>query len=102
MITDGAGFEEWHVHQNGWLTGVYYAAVPTGLDESTGSAGCLEFGLPDIVKGVEPPEGAPSTLLRPEPGLLSISPSHAYHRTHPHRRDDWRIWSRSTWCLFDE
>ena len=50
-----------------------------------------KFGLPDTLKGVEPPAGTPSTLLRPESGLLSISPSHAYHRTHPHQRADWRI-----------
>lgn len=91
VVTDRTGFEDWHLHPNGWLTGVYYAAVPPGLSESTGRAGCLEFGLPDNLRGFDPPPGSPVTLLRPERGLLAINPSHAYHRTHPHGQDGWRI-----------
>lgn len=95
VITRGEGHELWHVHQNGWLSGVYYVAVPDSIRRADDKAGCIELGRPDpsVPSVARPASGVtlPSQLIRPEPGMLLIFPSHAYHRTYPHRGDNQRI-----------
>ena len=84
VITEAAGWEQWHMHPLGWATGGYYVEVPEAVQHGSGPAGCLEFGLPDHRIGRETAEAFGSTLVRPQPGLLNLFPSHAFHRTHPH------------------
>lgn len=84
VMTDGEGFEEWHVHQFGWLSGVYYAGVPDSIINGEEQGGCIAFGVPSDLAGPEVAEAFGTTLVRPEAGLLMLFPSHLYHRTFPH------------------
>src|SRR5690606_12941885 len=80
VLTDADGFEEWHVHQSGWMSGVYYVDVPPALASHNGREGCIAFGLPELLVGEDNARAYGETLVRPEPGLLMLFPSHAYHR----------------------
>ncbi len=91
VMTDAPGWERWHMHPLGWATGGYYVAVPDAVVAGTGPAGCLEFGLPEHRIGAAAAAAYGSTLLRPAPGMLTLFPSHAYHRTHPHGAAGLRI-----------
>jgi len=90
-ITGPDGFETWHIHQRGWLSGVYYLAVPDAVTAGTTPAGCIAFGLDDAFAGVAAAEAYGETLVRPRPGMLMLFPSHCYHRTFAHGADGLRI-----------
>ena len=90
-ITGPDGFETWHIHQQGWLSGVYYVAVPDGVVHGIGPDGCIAFGLDDAFAGTEASDAYGQTVIRPSTGMLMLFPSHCYHRTFPHRGDDRRI-----------
>lgn len=96
VTTEGNGYETWHVHQNGWLSGVYYIHVPDHIAKATGSEGCLAFGLPADLIGEQRAEEFGERLRRPRSGLLMMFPSHVYHRTFPHNGTGRRIC-----CAFD-
>ncbi len=91
VITDEDGFETWHVHQFGWLSGVYYAAVPEAVATSGDERGCIVFGLPEGRVDEATARAFGERLIRPEPGLMMLFPAHSYHRTHPHRASGRRI-----------
>jgi tetratricopeptide (TPR) repeat protein len=84
VITEGTGFETWHVHQFGWMSGVYYVQVPDVIMHGAGDGGCLAFGLPAALAGDAAAHAYGEERVRPQPGLLLMFPSHAYHRTYPH------------------
>ena len=91
VITKGAGYETWHVHQFGWLSGVYYVQIPNAIANGTDRCGCLAFGLPDDLAGADASAAFGEHVVRPQPGMLLTFPSHVYHRTYPHGADDKRI-----------
>lgn len=91
VITDGVGFETWHVHQFGWLSGVYYLTVPEVVRDGSDTGGCLGLGIDDALVGDDAAAAYGIDLLRPEPGMLTLFPSHSYHRTWPHRSNERRI-----------
>jgi uncharacterized protein (TIGR02466 family) len=91
VITEGEGFEDWHVHQFGWLSGVYYVQVPETISQGNSKEGCLAFGLPEDLAGQAGAEAFGETLVRPEEGMLLTFPSHCYHRTYPHHGTGKRI-----------
>lgn len=91
VITEGDGYEEWHVHQNGWMSGVYYVDVPDSVTSGSGPGGCIAFGLPEDLVGDTAAREFGQTLVRPEAGLMMLFPSHTYHRTFPHHGDGRRI-----------
>jgi len=91
VLTDAEGYEEWHVHQSGWMSGVYYVEVPPAVASYNGREGCIAFGLPESLIGEENARTYGETLVRPEPGLLMLFPSHAYHRTFAHGSEGRRI-----------
>jgi Putative 2OG-Fe(II) oxygenase len=72
----------WHIHQAGWISGVYYVAMPEVARGDDTSRGAIEFGP-------YPFTGNDRLLLpyrwhvTPAPGLLVIFPSHFAHRTWP-------------------
>jgi hypothetical protein len=84
VITEGDGFESWHVHQFGWLSGVYYVQIPDEITLGSDLGGCLAFGLPEEFTGIETAEAYGTTPVRPEPGMMLTFPSHVFHRTYPH------------------
>jgi uncharacterized protein (TIGR02466 family) len=91
VITGPEGRERWHMHPQGWATGGYYVEVPDRVQRGNSPAGCLEFGLSDYRIGQAAAESFGARLVRPQPGLLTLFPSHAYHRTHPHGAEGRRI-----------
>ena len=84
VITEGDGFEGWHVHQFGWLSGVYYVQIPDEIVFGIDQGGCLAFGLPEEFTGIETADAYGTTQVRPEPGMMLTFPSHVFHRTYPH------------------
>lgn len=79
-----------HIHPTGWLSGVYYPALPGALrDGEDGEAGWIEFGRP----GTDFPLTAVPRVhsLRPREGLLVLFPSYFYHRTLPFSSDEPRV-----------
>jgi tetratricopeptide (TPR) repeat protein len=91
VITESTGFETWHVHQFGWMSGVYYVQVPHAIAQGEGDAGCLSFGLSEELAGASAARAYGEERIRPQPGLLLLFPSHAYHRTFPHGQPERRI-----------
>ena len=91
VITAGNGHETWHVHQFGWLSGVYYVSVPESIALGTDRKGCLSFGLPEGVLGEAIAASYGERFVRPEAGMLLTFPSHVYHRTYPHEGEGKRI-----------
>lgn len=81
-ILHGAGYDGSHIHNEGWLSGVYYVKVPDLAEETWGRGeGCIQFG--------EPPPGYVSdlnqsyTALRPEVGMTVFFPSYYWHGVQP-------------------
>ena len=91
VMTDGTGYETWHVHQFGWLSGVYYVQIPPSITAGEDQAGCIAFGLPEEVVGDAAATDYGRHVVRPEEGMLMLFPSHTYHRTWPHGADARRI-----------
>jgi tetratricopeptide (TPR) repeat protein len=91
VMTDGDGFEDWHVHQNGWLSGAYYVDIPDFIRDGEGPGGCVAFGLPEGIVGDDAQEKFGMRLFRPSSGLVMMFPAHSFHRTYAHRGNKRRI-----------
>jgi tetratricopeptide (TPR) repeat protein len=91
VITGAEGHEQWHMHPHGWMSGGYYPQVPDNVDVRTSKAGCLALGLPGGMIGENASTNFGETLVHPKAGLLTLFPSHTYHRTYPHGADSKRI-----------
>lgn len=91
VIVEGDGWEEWHTHPNGWISGGYYIRVPDAVANGSDEAGCFALGLADGLAGTDAAQGVGQRLIRPQTGSLVLFPSHGYHRTYPHRGESRRI-----------
>lgn len=91
VITESTGFETWHVHQFGWLSGVYYVQIPDAIATGTDEAGCIAFGIPADIVGDDAAHAFGITVIRPSAGTVMLFPSHCYHRTFPHGAAERRI-----------
>jgi tetratricopeptide (TPR) repeat protein len=90
ILTEDHRYHGWHLHQAGWISGVYYIEVPEidyGRDES---AGTIEFGPYPFAQNEEKLRPY-RWRVRPEPGLLLLFPSYFAHRTWPTRLPSHRI-----------
>jgi len=86
-VLEHEGHQDPHLHPAGWLSGVYYVALPAVEENS--QAGWLELGrAPDILPARA---DAPVRLHRPQLGVLLTFPSYLYHRTLPHASEQPRI-----------
>lgn len=79
-----------HIHEQSWLSGAYYVALPPAL--GTGGddrAGWIEFGRPYRTL----PDAPDATLrtIKPAEGTLLLFPSYLFHRTLPFAGDGERI-----------
>lgn len=86
-ILGGDGYDGNHIHNEGWLSGVYYVRVPE-LDEEEWERGegCIQFGEPPLPFVSE--RNCSQRRIRPEPGKLVFFPSYYWHGVRPfHRRD---------------
>jgi tetratricopeptide (TPR) repeat protein len=88
------GHEDWHMHPGGWISGVYYAAVPAAMPpvapHDDGHPGAIEFG-PFPFGGEREVRSWPRSRVTPRPGMLLLFPSYYGHRTYPTRVGDPRI-----------
>ena len=84
----GEGYQAQHMPPSGWLSGVYYVAVPKIAGEG-GNDGWIEFGQPgpEYHFSAEPD----LRLVKPEPGMMVMFPSYMFHRTIPFQSDETRI-----------
>jgi len=82
------GYHVDHVHQRGWLSSAFYAAVPPVMKPEDAHAGWLRFGKPGVVTR---PELPPDHRLRPEPGKLVLFPSYMWHGVEPFKSDGPRL-----------
>jgi hypothetical protein len=73
------GHEQWHIHPAGWLSGVYYVAIP---EMSPPPAGAIGFGPYPIKRWIADLD-FPRWDVQPEVGQLLIFPSYFTHRTWP-------------------
>jgi hypothetical protein len=83
------GHEAWHLHARGYLSGVYYVAVPDD-PSGDGCAGAIAFG-PMPFGATQPAPAWPPWRIRPEPGLLLLFPSWYGHRTWPTQSEQTRL-----------
>lgn len=67
-----------HIHPQGWISAVYYVAVPEAV--SDGRSGWLKFGETGLNLGAREQI---AQMIRPEAGLLVLFPSYFYHGTVP-------------------
>lgn len=67
-----------HIHPEGWISAVYYVAVPDAVDD--GQSGWLKFGETGMHLGAREHI---MHMVRPRPGLLVLFPSYFYHGTVP-------------------
>ena len=92
-VLGSQGHQAAHIHPSGWLSGVYYVALPPVMsdasEESDHRAGWIVFGDP----GAEAAHAAtPETrLYRPEEGCMFLFPSYVYHHTLPFAAAEPRI-----------
>jgi Flp pilus assembly protein TadD len=78
-----------HIHDDGWLSGVYYVSVPK-TSRGNPRAGCLVLGsLERNGPSVDPPWGTRD--VHPVPGRLVLFPSYIPHATIPTKSTDRRI-----------
>jgi uncharacterized protein (TIGR02466 family) len=83
------GHESWHIHPDGWISGVYYVAVPEG-SPGDDRAGAIELG--PMPFGTDARLSAwPRSRVAPLPGQLLMFPSYYGHRTWPTGRDEPRV-----------
>jgi len=82
-VMTAQGHQSAHIHPSGWLSGVYYPALPdlvrAGDDDHLG---WIEFGRPPSRL---PIKAEPRLrLIEPMEGMLVLFPSYIYHRTVPY------------------
>lgn len=89
------GHEDWHVHPDGWISGVLYIEVPHEARHDAEASGLIQFGALPLGRPIQPAYLEARTV-RPKAGKLLLFPSHLGHRTWPTRSAD-----RRTCIAFD-
>lgn len=89
-ILGDEGHQSAHIHNLGWLSGTYYAAVPTTVrPDDPARAGWLEFNRPGY--GIPHRGTRPLDAVCPEIGMAMVFPSYVWHSTIPFRGGGERI-----------
>ena len=90
VVLEEAGHQIPHIHESGWLSGVYYPKVPRDMGSSEDDpSGWIEFGQPQELYQVR--ETPPLKLFQPKEGMLILFPSYFFHRTVPTGSQDLRV-----------
>ncbi|NIS07136.1 MAG: tetratricopeptide repeat protein [Gammaproteobacteria bacterium] len=72
------GFDRSHVHNEGWMSGTYYAKVPRfDQAQSTRHDGCIQFGEPN--KRYASERNSTQRVIAPEVGTVVLFPSYYWH-----------------------
>ena len=92
VVLKSGGHQDPHNHPSGYLSGVYYLNVPDEVGQNGAEAGCLEFGLSNVMgrDGAFLAAGQ-RRVVRPEAGLMALFPSYFWHRTLPFQSQTERI-----------
>jgi len=89
ILGDG-GHQSGHIHNLGWLSGVYYVELPPAVrNDDPDRAGWIEFNRPGY--GIPDTGRATVRTLSPEAGVVALFPSYVWHRTVPFGGDGERI-----------
>lgn len=83
-VMAAGAYETPHIHPDGWLSCVYYPALP----EPGGEGGEIIFGPHDLGPGVAAPL---PYRVKPMVGDMIVFPSYLYHSTAPHSSPGTRI-----------
>ena len=86
-VLEQEGHQEPHLHPAGWLSGVYYVALPAV--DGNSQAGWIELGRPPSVMQLA--ESPVVELRQPKAGSMLTFPSYLHHRTLPHASEQPRI-----------
>lgn len=89
-ILRAEGHQDGHIHNLGWLSGVYYVEMPDVLrEDDPDHEGWIEFNHP----GYGIPDRGRATVHQvcPTPGMIVLFPSYVWHRTVPFEGDGERI-----------
>jgi tetratricopeptide (TPR) repeat protein len=85
-ILHGSGYDNSHIHNDGWISGVYYIKVPDLPEDSwQAGEGCIQIGEP-------PPRfvserNKAQRLIRPIPGMALFFPSYFWHGVRPYEKE---------------
>jgi len=83
-MTNG-GYQPNHVHDRGWISGVYFVSIMPSERPNDPRAGWSKFGEPN-----RPPAGCgPEKFVEPQPGTLVLFPSYMWHGTVPFEGAEW-------------
>jgi len=85
-ILHGTGYDSSHIHNEGWISGVYYIKVPDLPKQRWEEGeGCIQFGAPPpkFVSG----RNKTQQLIRPIPGMAVFFPSYYWHGVQPYNMD---------------
>lgn len=86
VVLRAAGYQDPHVHVNGYLSGVYYVEIPEEVSGGTGEDGCLYLADSQAEAGRSLRE-----IVRPQEGLAVLFPSYLWHGTVPYHSGRERI-----------
>ena len=78
-----ADHQSGHIHNQGWMSGVYYVTIPPKNDAQESFEGCIEFNRPGY--GL-PALGDKKNYIRsvePHSGMIIMFPSYVWHGTVP-------------------
>jgi hypothetical protein len=89
-LLHGDGYQRWHVHPEGWISGVYYVDLPKLERADGGTEGYIEFGIFPFSDEI-PNLDRHSWRVKPEAGTLLLFPSYYAHRTWPTKVSDARL-----------
>ena len=81
-ILSESGYDESHIHNDGWISGVYYVQTPE-IDEARWEEGegCIQFGRPPAAFASE--RNAARRRIRPRSGMAVFFPSYYWHGVEP-------------------
>ena len=82
------GFHTDHVHNLGWISGVYYIKTPPCVEDEVNRHGWLKLGAFDQGIGPTLPW---QRAIKPRPGLMVLFPSFMWHGTIPITGNDPRM-----------
>ncbi len=89
VVLSARGYQTAHIHPDAWLSGVYYAQVPSVVAETESHAGWIAFAETAAMLDGKP--GPAARLIQPEEGLMVLFPSYFYHSTVPFETNETRI-----------
>lgn len=83
-----AGYHTNHMHDQGWISSAYYAALPDEVASGAQGQGALKFSESKFALSER---DRPARIIRPKVGKLVLFPSYFWHGTVPFQSKDMRL-----------